>query len=183
MKTYKDYKTFEQYLNEHFDYFAEIGIPVKVYWMASNGDITLFYSQNRFRDEFFEDADFLLVGFGSLARHLKASVRVLRAKGIKAGMFRPITLFPFPEKRLNELADRCSEIMTVEMNMGQKGPFKTRFRVISIHIVIRNRGTLNEFLLLQIPRTRDNFNRWNGKNQTTVPNRLEILFHFGQSID
>lgn len=59
MKTYKDYKTFEQYLNEHFDYFAEVGVPVKVYWMASNGDITLFYSQNRFRDNFFEDADFL----------------------------------------------------------------------------------------------------------------------------
>ena len=59
MKTYKDYKTFEQYLNEHFDYFAEVGVPVKVYWMASNGDITLFYSQNRFRDDFFEDADFL----------------------------------------------------------------------------------------------------------------------------
>ncbi len=66
-----------------------------------------------------EDADFLLVGFGSLARHIKASVKELRSKGIRAGMFRPITLFPFPEKRLSELAGQCKEVMTVEMNMGQ----------------------------------------------------------------
>ena len=66
-----------------------------------------------------DDAEFLLVGFGSLTRNLKAAVKSLRNKGIKAGMFRPITLFPFPEKRLFELAGQCREVMTVEMNMGQ----------------------------------------------------------------
>ena len=66
-----------------------------------------------------EDADVLLVGFGSLARNIKAAVKVLRAKGIKAGLFRPITLFPFPDKRINELSKQCREVITVEMNMGQ----------------------------------------------------------------
>ncbi len=66
-----------------------------------------------------DDADFLLVAFGSLARNIKAAVKVLRSKGIKAGMLRPITLFPFPDKRIWELAGGCREIMTVEMNMGQ----------------------------------------------------------------
>ncbi len=65
------------------------------------------------------DADFLMVGFGSLARNIKAAVRKLREQGIKAGMLRPITLFPFPEKRISELASQCREVMTVEMNMGQ----------------------------------------------------------------
>jgi 2-oxoglutarate ferredoxin oxidoreductase subunit alpha len=66
-----------------------------------------------------EDADFLMVGFGSLTRNIKAAIKTLRAKGIKAGLLRPITLFPFPTKRISELATQCREIMTVEMNMGQ----------------------------------------------------------------
>ena len=43
----------------------------------------------------------------------------MRKKGIKVGLLRPITLFPFPTKRISELAKQCQEIMTVEMNMGQ----------------------------------------------------------------
>lgn len=66
-----------------------------------------------------EDADVLLVAFGSLTRNIKAAIKVLRAKGVKAGLLRPITLFPFPTKRISELAEQCSEVITVEMNMGQ----------------------------------------------------------------
>ena len=66
-----------------------------------------------------EDAEILLVGFGSLTRNIKAAIKVLRSKGIKVGMLRPITLFPFPTKRISELANQCKEIITVEMNMGQ----------------------------------------------------------------
>ncbi|MCD8377910.1 MAG: 3-methyl-2-oxobutanoate dehydrogenase subunit VorB [Candidatus Gastranaerophilales bacterium] len=66
-----------------------------------------------------EDADVILVAFGSMTRNIKAAMRVLRKEGLKVGVFRPITLSPFPDKRLNELADKCEKFIVVEMNMGQ----------------------------------------------------------------
>lgn len=66
-----------------------------------------------------EDAQILLVSFGSTSRNVKAAVKALREKGVKAGFFRPKTLFPFPSKRLAELSKRVQKIITVEVNMGQ----------------------------------------------------------------
>ncbi len=65
------------------------------------------------------DADILFVSFGSTARNVKTAVKICREKGIKAGILRPITLFPFPAKRLQELANQVKKIVTVEVNMGQ----------------------------------------------------------------
>lgn len=66
-----------------------------------------------------QDAEVILVSFGSTSRNVKTTVKMLRESGIKAGYFRPITLFPFPTKRLNELADITKKFITVEVNMGQ----------------------------------------------------------------
>ncbi|MBQ8458725.1 3-methyl-2-oxobutanoate dehydrogenase subunit VorB [bacterium] len=66
-----------------------------------------------------EDADVILVSFGSTARNVKTAVTMCREKGIKAGFFRPITLFPFPNKRLAELAAKTKMFISVEVNMGQ----------------------------------------------------------------
>ena len=66
-----------------------------------------------------EDADIILTAFGSMTRNIKAAMKVLRAKGIKAGCFRPITLSPFPTQRINELAKQGKDFVVVEMNMGQ----------------------------------------------------------------
>ena len=66
-----------------------------------------------------EDADIILTAFGSMTRNIKAAMKVLREKGIKAGCFRPITLNPFPHKRINELAKQRKDFIVVEMNMGQ----------------------------------------------------------------
>ena len=66
-----------------------------------------------------EDADILLVAFGSMTRNIKAAMKVLRNKGIKAGCFRPITLNPFPHKRIQELAKQGKDFIVIEMNMGQ----------------------------------------------------------------
>lgn len=66
-----------------------------------------------------EDADIILTAFGSMTRNIKAAMKVLRAKGIKAGCFRPITLSPFPTDRISELADEGKNFVVVEMNMGQ----------------------------------------------------------------
>ena len=66
-----------------------------------------------------EDADIILTSFGSMTRNIKAAMKVLRSKGIKAGCFRPITLSPFPSDRINELAKQGKDFIVVEMNMGQ----------------------------------------------------------------
>lgn len=65
-----------------------------------------------------EDADLILTGYGSCARIARSAVDALRADGIKAGLFRPITLFPFPEKELQEVATG-KKILVVELSNGQ----------------------------------------------------------------
>jgi len=66
-----------------------------------------------------QDADIVLVSFGSTSRNVKTAAKMLRQKGIKAGILRPITLFPFPSKRLNELSKTVKKFISVEVNMGQ----------------------------------------------------------------
>ena len=66
-----------------------------------------------------EDADILLVAFGSMTRNIKAAMNELRKDGIKAGILRPITLSPFPTQRINEISKQVNNVIVVEMNMGQ----------------------------------------------------------------
>jgi 2-oxoglutarate ferredoxin oxidoreductase subunit alpha len=66
-----------------------------------------------------DDAEILLVAFGLSARICQKVVDLGREKGIKIGLLRPITLYPFPYKRIDELADKVEFILDVEMNAGQ----------------------------------------------------------------
>ncbi len=66
-----------------------------------------------------DDAEILLVGYGIISRILKNVVESIRSKGIKAGLLRPQTLWPFPEVRLAELAEKTKKILVVEMSNGQ----------------------------------------------------------------
>ncbi len=66
-----------------------------------------------------EDAELVVVAFGVAARIALSSIRDLRKEGRKVGLFRPVTLFPFPEKRISELAGGVRRLMVVEMNSGQ----------------------------------------------------------------
>lgn len=66
-----------------------------------------------------EDADIVLVSFGSTSRNVKTAAKICRQKGLKVGVLRPITLFPFPSKRLCELSQRVKMFISVEVNMGQ----------------------------------------------------------------
>lgn len=72
-----------------------------------------------FEEENTEDAEVLLVAFGSMTRNIRAAAKQLRKKGVKTGIFRPVTLWPFPDKRLSELSEKIKNIVVVEMNMGQ----------------------------------------------------------------
>jgi pyruvate/2-oxoacid:ferredoxin oxidoreductase alpha subunit len=66
-----------------------------------------------------EDAEVLVVGHGIVSRVLRSTVDMARAQGMKVGLFRPITLWPFPSKELAKVADRAACILTVEMSTGQ----------------------------------------------------------------
>lgn len=66
-----------------------------------------------------EDAEYLLVAFGSSARICENTVELAREKGIKLGLLRPITLFPFPEKPIQDLLPQLKGVMSVELNAGQ----------------------------------------------------------------
>ena len=66
-----------------------------------------------------DDADIVLVSFGATARIVKSAVNSARSMGIKAGMIRPITLWPFPEKVMQKAAKTASCFLSVEMSMGQ----------------------------------------------------------------
>lgn len=66
-----------------------------------------------------EDAELLLVAYGSVGRTCMTVVKEARAQGIKAGLFRPISLWPFPGPRLRELAEGKRALLVVEMNAGQ----------------------------------------------------------------
>ncbi len=66
-----------------------------------------------------EDAEIVVAAYGSVARLAKSAVELARKEGIKAGVFRPITLWPFPEKEINEACKNAEKVLTVEMSMGQ----------------------------------------------------------------
>jgi 2-oxoglutarate ferredoxin oxidoreductase subunit alpha len=73
----------------------------------------------RFEEIQTEDADYIIMAYGSSARIAQKTVELAREKGIKVGILRPITLFPFPKKRLMEMTKNVKGILSVELNMGQ----------------------------------------------------------------
>jgi 2-oxoglutarate ferredoxin oxidoreductase subunit alpha len=72
----------------------------------------------RFEEFQTEDAEYLLVAYGTSARVCQKSIQIAREQGIKVGLLRPITLFPFPTKRLIELAAQVKGMISVEMSSG-----------------------------------------------------------------
>jgi len=86
----------------------------------------LFRKVDEHRDEIelneeymLDDAEILLVGYGSASLAIKEAINRLREEGIKVGMFRPITLWPSPEERLYELGQKFDKVLSVELNQGQ----------------------------------------------------------------
>jgi len=73
----------------------------------------------RFESYYVADAEVVIVAFGIVARIVLSSVMRLRRGGLKVGLFRPVTLFPFPEKEIFLLSEENRRFMTIEMNAGQ----------------------------------------------------------------
>jgi 2-oxoglutarate ferredoxin oxidoreductase subunit alpha len=66
-----------------------------------------------------DDAQLIVVAFGSAARIARGAIKNARKEGLKVGLFRPTTLWPYPSKRLQELAEETKHFLVFEMNMGQ----------------------------------------------------------------
>ena len=73
----------------------------------------------RYKEYYLDDADIVIIGFGTAGRVALSAVRAARAEGIKAGLLRPITLSPFPEAPIEQLTSSAHSILVVEMNTGQ----------------------------------------------------------------
>ncbi len=73
----------------------------------------------RFEEINTDDAEYIIVAYGLCARICHKALNIAREKGIKVGMLRPITLYPFPAERLHELAEKTRSMLTVELNSGQ----------------------------------------------------------------
>jgi len=76
-------------------------------------------NEQRSTESFTDDATLLVVGYGTAGRIAYSAVEAAREKGLPVGLFRPQSLYPFPEDRLSELTDLIEGVLVVEMNAGQ----------------------------------------------------------------
>jgi 2-oxoglutarate ferredoxin oxidoreductase subunit alpha len=81
-----------------------------------------------------EDAELIVVAFGIAARIAKGAVKNARTNGLKVGMLRPITLWPFPSEKVQELAKRTKHFLVFEMNMGQM--------IEDVQLALRGKGEI-----------------------------------------
>ncbi|HOP59323.1 MAG TPA: 3-methyl-2-oxobutanoate dehydrogenase subunit VorB [Bacteroidales bacterium] len=99
----------------HLDSFSEERFNQKL--IKKYEEIKL--KEVRFEEFNCEDADYVLVAYGTSARVCQKSVQLARAEGLKVGLLRPVTLFPFPSKRISELANKAKMMLSIEMSTGQ----------------------------------------------------------------
>ena len=135
----------------------EKGVPTEEIEACRKLTERLFHKVEAHQDEIdsyeeymLEDADFLLIAYGSVSLAAKEAIRHLRAEGIKAGLFRPITLWPSPATRIKYWTDKIEKNLIVELNIGQyrdeiqrasgrldiNGLFKVNGRAISPYEIV-----------------------------------------------
>ncbi len=80
---------------------------------------TLAENETMYEEYLMDDAEICVVAFGIASRVSKNAIDAARAKGVKVGMIRPITLYPFPKAPLLKAAEHCKSFISVELSMGQ----------------------------------------------------------------
>lgn len=80
---------------------------------------TIRENEVRYETKFMDDADYMIAAFGSAARIAEKAIEMARKKGIKVGLLRPITLWPFPSKEIEAAAKNVKGILVAEINAGQ----------------------------------------------------------------
>ena len=100
-------------------YDLRVGAVEKQNWERNERFEAIRTNQVRYQLEYEEGAELIVAAYGSCARVAKSAVMMARSEGLKVGIMRPITLWPFPTEVLNELADKVENILVMEMNLGQ----------------------------------------------------------------
>jgi 2-oxoglutarate ferredoxin oxidoreductase subunit alpha len=99
---------------------GEKGIDPETFWgQLQEKTERIAATEARFESEGCEDAEIVIVAFGTLARFARYVVRELRAEGVRVGLFRPITLWPFPSEALAAATTRARRVAVLEQNAGQ----------------------------------------------------------------
>ena len=123
VKRYSDWATVGRPESRKENVVTSLALDAKVHEELNNKlqrkYKTIAEKEVRFETLQCEDAEYLLVAYGSMARICEATVEEARAQGIKLGLLRPITLFPYPEKALEQMLPQLKGIMSVEMSAGQ----------------------------------------------------------------
>jgi 2-oxoglutarate/2-oxoacid ferredoxin oxidoreductase subunit alpha len=99
------------YLIPEQEEIANLRLVERWYQIAQN--------EVRYKEYYLDDAEIVIVGFGTAGRVSLSAVRAAREEGIKVGLFRPISLNPFPFAQITELSMRTKALLVVEMNTGQ----------------------------------------------------------------
>ncbi len=99
----------------------------------------------RWTGSYLGDAELAVIAFGTPARVSLSAARAARAAGLQVGLFRPITLFPFPEREIADLASRVRGILVVELNQGQM--LEDVQRVVAGKVPVRFVGRLGGFVV------------------------------------
>jgi 2-oxoglutarate ferredoxin oxidoreductase subunit alpha len=88
-------------------------------WKLARKYEVITKNETRFEEHRIEDADIVIVAYGTAARIAKGAIKRLREHGIKIGLFRPITLWPFPELKLRAVSAKVKKFLVFEMSTGQ----------------------------------------------------------------
>jgi len=88
-------------------------------WKLYNRYQELCAKEQRQEEKYLEDAELIVTAYGSTARIAKTAVRMAREAGLKVGLIRPITLYPFPENSFRAATERCKHVLCIELSTGQ----------------------------------------------------------------
>jgi 2-oxoglutarate/2-oxoacid ferredoxin oxidoreductase subunit alpha len=129
---------------------------------------TIEQNETRWEEYDTDDAEFLFVAFGLAARIAQGAVEIARARGLKVGLFRPKTLWPFPTAPLRALASRLQGIHVVEMNAGQM--------VEDVRLAVNGRLPVGFYGRMGgvIPTPDEVFRAFEAFTRTEVPNHEEV---------
>jgi 2-oxoglutarate ferredoxin oxidoreductase subunit alpha len=84
-----------------------------------NKILTNLQDVQTFEEVDIDGADYVIVSYGIVSRAAKAAIRLAKEQGMKVGLFRPITIWPFPSARVMEIGKRIKGFLVAEMNLGQ----------------------------------------------------------------
>jgi 2-oxoglutarate ferredoxin oxidoreductase subunit alpha len=138
----------------------------------------------RYKEHYMEDAEIVIIGFGTAGRVASSAINQAREEGIKVGLFRPITLAPFPKKEIEEISKRVERILVVEMNTGMMlDDIQT---IVQGRVPIEFYGRLGgvtpfpDEILDEIRRVADNKGDVNGMARAEWLDRLEKIVEEGR---